>query len=131
MTYILFNYYFGFNSSFSDGKKYLCLRPNSNPSTLLVWKGGGYTSKFVCLHVRYYIFGCSKMHSELALCEFCLHGIDFEITGTGSCQRASSFVSWLILKRVLFHQICFLEKHLWAATMILVICLFQYLSLIF
>lgn len=126
MTYILFNYYFGFNSSFSDGKKYLCFRPNSNPSTLLVWRGGGYTSKFVCLHVRYYIFGCSKMHSE-----FCSHGIDFEITGTGSCQRVSSFVSLLILKRVLFHQICFLEKHLWAATMILVICLFQYLSLIF
>lgn len=53
MTYILFNYYFGFNSSFSDGKKYLCFRPNSNPSTLLVWRGrgggvGGYTSKF-CL----------------------------------------------------------------------------------
>lgn len=67
MTYILFNYYFGFDSSFSDGKKYLCFRPNSNPSTLLVWRGGGYTSKFVCLHVRYYIFGCSKMHSELAL----------------------------------------------------------------
>lgn len=96
MTYILFNYYFGFNSSFSDGKKYLCFRPNSNPSTLLALSlegGGGYTSKFVCLHVRYYIFGCSKMHSELALCEFCLHGIDFEITGTGSCQRVSSFVS--------------------------------------
>lgn len=97
MTYVLFNYYFGFNSSFSNGKKYICFRPNSNPSTLLVWRGrgggGGIPVNFVCLHVQYYIFGCSKMHGELALCEFCLHGIDFEITGIGSCQRASSFVS--------------------------------------
>lgn len=41
MTYILFSYYFGFNSSFSDGKKYLSFWPNSNPSTLLVWRGRG------------------------------------------------------------------------------------------
>lgn len=58
MTYILFNYYFGFNSSFSNGKKYLCFRPNSNPSTLLVWRGGGYTSKF-CLSA------CTVLYSWL------------------------------------------------------------------
>lgn len=63
MTYILFNYYFGFNSSFSDGKKYLCFRPNSNPSTLLALSlegGGGYTSKFVCLHVRIIYLAAQK-----------------------------------------------------------------------
>lgn len=57
MTYILFNYYFGFNSSFSDGKKYLCFRPNSNPSTLLALSlegGGGIpVNLFVCMYVLY------------------------------------------------------------------------------
>lgn len=56
MTYILFNYYFGFNSSFSDGKKYLCFRPNSNPSTLLVWRGGGIpVNLFVCMYGIIYL----------------------------------------------------------------------------
>lgn len=84
--YILFNYYFGFNLLFFDGKEYLCFRLNFNFLIFLVWKGGGgYISKFVCLYVWYYIFGCLKMYSELVFCEFCLYGIDFEIIGIGFC----------------------------------------------
>lgn len=52
------------------------------------WFGGWGVYRF-CLSACI-VFGCSKNHSELAFCEFCLHGIDFEITG--SCQMTSDLL---------------------------------------